>query len=273
MPEYQTIKLEVDQAIAHVQLNRSHKANAFNATLWQELKQVFTWIDQESTVRVAVLSGQGQHFSAGIDFESLLGIVGGMSHLPEGLRQARLRQIIHEFQESFSSLERCSKPVLAAIHGACLGAGVDLIAACDMRYATEDAYFSIKEVDLAIVADLGSLQRLPKLLGEGILRELAFTGRDFKGLEAKSMGLVNEVYSDATILLTHVMTIAQNIAQKSPLTIRGIKEMLNYARDHSVADNLNFIALRNATMLLSVDTEEAVSAMMQKRPAIFDDSL
>ncbi|OQW92213.1 MAG: enoyl-CoA hydratase [Beggiatoa sp. IS2] len=271
MSEYQTLQLEVDQAIAHVQLNRTHKANAFNATMWQEIKKAFTWIHEDSTVRVVVLSGQGQHFSAGIDFESLLGIVGGVSHLPEGLRQERLKQIIQEFQDSFSGLERCSKPILAAIHGACLGAGVDLIASCDMRYATEDARFSIKEVDLGIVADLGSLQRLPKLLGEGVLRELAFTGRDFNGLEAKTIGLVNQIYENPTELLANVMILAKNIAQKSPLTVRGIKEMLNYARDHSIADNLNFIAMRNAAMLLSADTEEAVTATMQKRTAIFED--
>lgn len=267
MPKYQTLKLTIDQSVAHVELTRAHKANAFNITMWQELKQVFTQIHEDSTVHAAVLSGHGPHFSAGIDFESLTEVVATVSRLPEGLKQERLRQFIYEFQDSFSSLERCSKPILAAIHGACLGAGVDLIAACDMRYATEDARFSLKEVDLAIVADLGSLQRLPKLLGEGILRELAFTGRDFNGLEAKTIGLVNQVYANSSDLLTNVMATAKSIAQKSPLTIRGIKEMLNYARDHSVADNLHFIATRNAAMLLSADTEQAVIATMQKHAA------
>lgn len=271
MSEYQTLNVTVENAIAHVQLNRPHKANAFNHTLWQEIKKVFTAIDNDPTLRVVILSGHGPHFSAGIDFESLLEIVSTVSQLSEGLRQERLRQFIYEFQDSFSSLARCRKPILAAIHGACLGAGVDLIASCDMRYATEEARFSIKEVDLAIVADLGSLQRLPKLVGEGLLRELAFTGREFNGLEAKTIGLVNHVYANATDLLAAVTAIAKDIAQKSPLTIRGIKEMLNYARDHSIADNLNFVATRNAAMLLSADAEEAITAITQKRAAIFKD--
>ena len=158
---------------------------------------------------------------------------------------------------------------MAAIHGACVGGGVDIITAFDMRYATKDAFFAIAEIDLGIVADIGTLQRLPKLIPDGIVRELTYTGRRFYAAEAKELGLINTVYEDKDEMLAAVMEIAQTIAEKSPLAVRGAKETLKYTRDHSVAESLRQVATWNAGMLLSDDLTEAMSAYMQKRKPEF----
>ena len=271
MPKFETLTVGLKNRIANIQLNRSDKANAINATMWKELKDIFDWVDGTPEVRVAVLSGQGKHFSAGIDFEFLSAIYNEVSQLSEGRRQERLRQIIIGLQDSVTAIERCRKPVIAAIHGACIGGGIDLITACDIRYATVDARFSIKEVDLAIVADTGTLQRLPRIIGDGLFRELAYTGLEFDGVKAHSMGLVNKVFADQTSLLGGVRELAIEIAAKSPLAIRGIKEILIYSRDHTVAEGLNHVATWNTAIGLSKDVQEAVTAYLQDRCAEFED--
>jgi len=271
MPEFTGLNLTLTDHIAQIELNRPDKANALNGTLWREIGEAFRWVDETPEARVAVLSGAGRHFCAGIDFELMGAVLDEVGALKPGQREERLRQIILGLQAAFTALETCRKPVLAAIQGLCMGGGLDLIAACDMRYATADAAFSLKEVDLAIVADVGSLQRLPYLIGEGRVRELAFTAHQFGAAEAQAMGLVNRVFADAAQLWERVQTIAAGIAAKSPLTVRGIKQVLNYSRDHRVADGLEYVATWNAAMLLSDDTREAVAAAMQKRPARFAD--
>ncbi len=271
MPKFEALTVSSENRIANIQLNRPDKANAINATMWKELKDVFDWVNGTPEVRVAVLSGQGKHFSAGIDFEFLSAIYNEVSELSEGRRQERLRQIIIGLQDSVTAIERCRKPVIAAIHGACIGGGIDLITACDIRYATVDARFSIKEVDLAIVADTGTLQRLPRLIGDGLFRELAYTGLEFDGVKAHSVGLVNKVFADQTSLLAGIRELAIEIAAKSPLAIRGIKEILIYSRDHTVAEGLNYVATWNAAIGLSKDVQEAVAAYLQERFAEFED--
>lgn len=271
MPKFEALAVSSENRIANIQLNRPDKANAINATMWKELKDVFYWVNGTPEVRVAVLSGQGKHFSAGIDFEFLSAIYNEVSELSEGRRQERLRQIIIGLQDSVTAIERCRKPVIAAIHGACIGGGIDLITACDIRYATVDARFSIKEVDLAIVADTGTLQRLPRLIGDGLFRELAYTGLEFDGVKAHSVGLVNKVFPDQTSLLAGIRELATEIAAKSPLAIRGIKEILIYSRDHTVAEGLNYVATLNAAIGLSKDVQEAVTAYLQERFAEFED--
>jgi len=174
-------------------------------------------------------------------------------------------------QQAVSAAESCRKPILAAIHGVCMGGGIDLVTACDMRFATKDARFSVREIDLAIMADVGTLQRLPRLVGEGLARELAFTGREFDGNEAHTMKLVNQVFADRESLMTAVLKTAAEIASKSPLTIRGIKDTLNYSRDHSVAEGLSYVAAKNSAILVSSDLAEAMSAAKQKRKARFED--
>ncbi len=271
MPEFAGLNLTLVDQVARIELNRPDKANALNGTLWREIGEVFRWVDETPEARVAVLGGAGRHFCAGIDFELMGEMLDGVDELSPGRREERLRRTIVELQAAFTALESCRKPVLAAVHGLCVGGGLDLIAACDMRYASADAVFSLKEVDLAIVADVGSLQRLPYLIGEGQVRELAFTARQFDAAEARAMGLVNRVYADAAQLRDGVHDIAAGIAAKSPLTVRGIKQVLNYGRDHNVADGLDYVATWNAAMLLSDDTREAVVAAMRKRRPKFAD--
>lgn len=268
---FETVTIIDTGPVARIELGRPDKANALNAKMWKELKDAFDWLSLTSHVRVGVISAQGNHFTAGIDLEFLMAIKSELAHLPEGRRQERLREFIVGLQETVNAIEVCRKPVLAAIHGACIGAGIDLVTACDMRYATQDARFSVKEVDFAIVADVGTLQRLPRIIGEGRTRELAYTGREFDAQEAQLMGLVNQVFAERNSLLAGIMDLAASIARKSPLAIRGIKESLNYSRDHTVAEGLNFVATRNAATLFSSDFEEVVAAKMQKRTAKFED--
>jgi enoyl-CoA hydratase len=182
-----------------------------------------------------------------------------------------LRRLILDLQDTITSVERCRKPVIAAIHGACIGGGIDLITACDMRYCSAEARFSVKEIDVGMTADVGTLQRLPRLVGEGMARELAYTGRMFDAADAKDMGLVNRVFETPDALQAGVMEIANTIAAKSPLAIRGCKEMITYARDHSVADSLNHVATWNAAMLMSRDLVEAGAAAREKRLPVFGD--
>ena len=267
---FETLVVTEADGVAHIELNRPEKANALSRVMWKEMRDAFDWVSA-SHARVGVLSARGRHFTAGIDFDLLMAVKSDNAALPEGIRQERLREFIVELQNAISAAESCRKPILAAIHGTCCGAGVDLATACDMRYATQDAKFSVKEVDLAIVADVGTLQRLPRLIGDGFARELAYTGREFDCKEAHAMRLVNQVFPDRDSLMKFVLDLAANIAQKSPLTIRGIKDTLNYSRDHSVAEGLTYVAAKNAAIMFSTDLTEAISAGKQRRPARFDD--
>lgn len=270
-PVFETLQVNLQDHVATVSLNRPDKANAMNLTMWHELRQAFEWVDTQDQARVAVLHGQGRQFCAGIDLTMLAGLREQIQSDCEGRSREKLRRLILDLQDTLSSLERCRKPVLAAVHGACVGGGIDLISCADMRYCSADARFSIKEIDLGMTADVGTLQRLPKLISPAMVRELAYTGRSFDAQEAHRLQLVNHVFDDHTGLLAGVQTLAAAIAEKSPLAVRGIKEMLNYARDHSVADGLNHVATWNAAMLLSQDVQEAVMASMGKRPARFND--
>ena len=266
---FTTLRLAVEGHVATVHLNRPDKANAMNLAMWHELRQAFDWIDTQPEVRVAVLRGEGKQFCAGIDLEMMMGLGQQIQDDCDGRTRENLRRVILDLQDCLSSLERCRKPVLAAIHGACVGGGIDLVCCADMRYCSSDATFSIKEIDLGMTADVGTLQRLPKLISEAMVRELAFTGRRFDAHEALGLQMVNKVFESPEALQQGVAAMAAEIAAKSPLAIRGIKEMLNYARDHSVADGLRQVATWNAAMLMSADLQEAVMAKMGKRKPEF----
>ena len=268
---YETLIVTLKDGIAQVQINRPDKANAMSLAVWHEIRTAFNWIDATPEARVAVISGSGAHFSSGIDLQMLINLGAEIQDDCDGRMREKLRRTILDLQDTLSSIERCRKPVLAAVHGACIGGGVDLICACDMRYCSADAYFLIKEIDIGMTADVGTLQRLPKLIGDGMARELAYTGRKVAGEEARAIGLVNRVFESSAALLAGVMEIAATIAAKSPLSIRGAKEMIVYARDHSVADSLNYIATWNAAMLMSADLKEAMAAGMEKRTPQFRD--
>ncbi|MGB0523286.1 MAG: crotonase/enoyl-CoA hydratase family protein [Flammeovirgaceae bacterium] len=269
--EYQTLQLSIENKIAHVQFNRPQKANALNKLAWEELKDCFEQLDETPEARVIVLSGNGKHFCSGIDISLLMGMRQQVDDKCEGRMREKLRKMVFHLQAPINAIEKCSKPVLAAIHGGCIGGGVDIVTACDMRYATQDAYFTVKEIDMGMVADLGTLQRLPKLIGEGIAREMAYTGRKVASAEAKDVQLVNSVYADKEEMMAKVMELAQLIAAKSPLSIRGSKAVLNYTRDHSVEDGLNFIATWNAAMIMSDDLATALQASMMKQTPEFKD--
>jgi enoyl-CoA hydratase len=270
--DYETLSVTLEAQVAIVRLNRPDKANAMNLAMWHDIRRAFTWIDATPEVRVAVLDGEGRHFTAGIDLAMMAGLLPQVHDDCDGRTRENLRRLILDLQDTLTSLERCRKPVLAAIHGACVGGGVDLICCADMRYAAADAQFVVKEIDLGMVADVGTLQRLPKLIGhQGLVRELAFTGRALTAAEAKDVGLVTRVFDSREALATGVREIAATIAAKSPLAIRGIKEMLNYARDHSVADGLNQVATWNAAMLMSEDLMAAMEAGQAKRAPRFRD--
>ena len=270
--QLETLTLSIQDHIATVGLNRPEKANAMNAVMWQDIRRAFDWIDAQPEARVAVLEGEGRHFTAGIDLQMMMGLAPQIQDPCDGRTRESLRRVILDMQDTLTSLERCRKPVLAAIHGACVGGGIDLVTCADMRYCSADAYFSIKEIDIGMVADVGTLQRLPKLVGsQGLVRELAYTGRRVEAAEARDIGLVNRVFDSREALQAGVREIAAAIAAKSPLSIRGVKEMLNYARDHSVADGLNHIATWNAAMLQSADLQKAMAAHMSKQQPEFAD--
>ncbi|MCY7389154.1 MAG: crotonase/enoyl-CoA hydratase family protein [Burkholderiales bacterium] len=271
IPVFDTLQLSLDKHIARVRINRPEKANAMSRAMWRDIGVAFDWIDVTPEARVAVISGNGAHFTSGIDLAMLAGVADEVDDDCEGRKREKLRRTILALQDALTSIERCRKPVLAAIHGACIGGGIDLICCTDMRYCSADAYFSIKEIDMGMTADVGTLQRLPKLIGDGLVRELAYTGRKFASDEAQQCGLVNRVFASPEALLQGVMQIAADIAAKSPLAIRGTKEMIVYARDHSVADSLNYIATWNAAMLMSSDMQEAMMASMQKKVPTFRD--
>ena len=263
-----------DGGVATVRIERPEAANALDRTLWRELRDTFTALDADPGARVVVLAGAGKHFCAGIDL-SMLGEIQGMA--PDGADPGRareaLRRLILDLQDVLTTVERCRVPVLAAIQGACVGAGLDLAVVCDLRYATPRTKFSLKEVDMGLAADVGVLQRLPRIVGEGRAREMAYTCRDVRGPEAETMGLVNACVEadDPDALVAHVQDIARGLAAKSPLAMRGTKHAITYARDHSVADGLNQIATWNASALISDDLTEAVTAFSQGRAPRYAD--
>jgi enoyl-CoA hydratase len=260
-----TLLITVQDQVAHVSFNRPDKANALNQPAWDELESTFRELDEHEEVRVVVLSGEGRHFCGGIDLELLFALGPNGHGSCEGRQRETLRRQILALQAPINAIEQCSKPVLAAVHGGCIGAGLDIVCACDSRYCTTDAYFSIKEIEMGMVADLGTLQRLPRLIPQGLARELAYTGRKLPAAEAEKAGLVNQTFASREELLDGVLAVAHTIASRSPLSVRGTKHILNHARDHSVDDGLAYMATWNAAMLLSDDLREAFSASQQKR--------
>jgi enoyl-CoA hydratase len=268
---YKTFLVEVQDYVAQVRFNRPDKANALNQTAWEELQAIFEDLDERPDVRAIILSGEGKNFCAGIDLEMLVGFQQVLKHPDEGRKREKLRKMILTLQKPINAIEDCSKPVLAAIHRACVGGGIDITSACDMRYCTADAFFSIEEINIGMVADLGTLQRLPKLIGQGIVRELAFSGRRMLADEALQRQFANQVYDDKDTMMANVLDIAKLIAAKSPLSVRGTKQILNHSRDHSVADGLNYMATWNAAMFLSNDVQEALSAKFEGREPNFED--
>ena len=268
--KYKCFKYNLKDCIAHVILSRGDELNTMIKEFWSELPNLVDEISNEGQARVILISAEGKHFTAGMDLGNFTDSELTEKNKHQGLQNEAIYRLTKDLQYSFSSLEKSRIPVIVAINGACVGGGVDMISACDIRYATKDAFFCIQETNLGLVADVGTLQRLPKLIPEGIVRELALTGRKLGADEAEKFGLISEIFDDQESMLNHAMDMAREIASKSPLAISGIKEVINYSRDHSVDESLNYVALWNAAMKYEDDLKETFIAKMEKREEKFE---
>ncbi|MCO5145803.1 MAG: crotonase/enoyl-CoA hydratase family protein [Aquamicrobium sp.] len=266
------LRVERDGPVALILLNRPDKANSMTPDFWADLPRIVDALARDESVRCAVLAGEGRHFTGGMDLAAFASLAGLFQQEP-GRAAYAMRDLILSLQNAFNALERARFPVIAAIHGACVGAGIDMITACDLRIASADAYFSVEEIHIGMAADVGTLQRLPKLIAPAVAAELAYSGRRFQADEAKAVGLVSAVHADKEALMDAARQMAHDIAKRSPLAIAGIKRNLAYARDHSVADGLDYIATWNAGMLRPGELMAAVQAKMTKQEAEFADLL
>ena len=253
---------------------RPERANSMIPEFWDELPKIVGQLSEGNEARAIVLSAEGRHFCSGMDLSVFAGnndvsVQDNAAHISR--QRANFRTTALHLQRTFSCLEESRLPVLSAIQGACIGGGIDMVAATDLRYATEDAFFCIQEINIGMTADVGTLQRMPKLVPEGVVRELAYTGRNMSASEAKERGFVNDIYEDQDAMDDAVLEIAQEIASKSPMAIWGTKQTLNYGRDHSVADGLEYIATWNAAMFDPDDMAEAFMAQTENRDAQFPD--
>ncbi len=266
MTQYKTITFEVQNHVAEVFLNRPEKSNAMNPDFWPELTEAFKKIHDDKDIRVALVAGNGKNFSAGLDLMAS----GELMQTGKGTMELdTLYHFILGLQESMNVVDECRKPVVAAIHGACIGGGLDLIAACDIRLAAKGSRFSLREAALGIIADLGSLNRLPHIIGEGHTRELAYTAKDIDADRALRIGLLNDLYEDKEECLKEARKLVAEIAATAPLAVQGAKEVMNYQRDKSIRDGLAYAAARSCLVLKSNDLMEAITAFMQKRKPEF----
>lgn len=265
MSEDSPFKVEIADYIAWITMNRPETRNVMGMDFFEGLRDLLNEFNNDPEVRVVVIKAEGKSFTAGID------LVGLGSLITDGDADSRekLRKLVLHGQEGINNIEKCTKPVIAAIHSHCIGGGVDLIAACDIRLATEDAVFSIRETRLGVIADIGTLQRLPYIIGHGWFRELALTGRDFGSAEALKMGLITRVCKTKADLELEAKKLAEEIASCAPLTVQGTKDVILYSRDNGVYPGLHYVAQKNAAALLSEDLGEAISAFMEKRKPIF----
>ncbi|HEY4113853.1 MAG TPA: crotonase/enoyl-CoA hydratase family protein [Rhizomicrobium sp.] len=276
---YRCFDLDVADNIAHLTLKRGDELNTMVPEFWRELPEIVRDIDANAKARVIVISSTGKHFSAGMDLSVFtsgqsVGTGAAGSKDERGRVRANLRQAVLDIQESFNVLDRARMPVLAAIQGGCVGGAVDMTSACDCRYATEDAFFVIQEINLGMTADVGTFPRLCHLMPQGMLRELAYSGRRLPAQRALELGLVNAVFATQEAMMEHVIGVAREIAEKSPLAVHGSKVMINYARDHSIADGLDYIATWQAGMYHpQTDMRESFMAKQEKRRPEFADLL
>jgi enoyl-CoA hydratase len=261
-----TFSLQIADGIAHIVLDRPEAHNSMTLDFWRELPVAVRDIDAGAKARVIVISATGKHFTSGMDLSVFAQF--GAAGTPD---RVRLRRMIESLQDGFNAIAQARVPVLTAIQGGCIGGGVDLIAACDCRYATADAWFVIQETNLAMLADCGTFPRLTRLMPEGMVREMAFTGRRLLASEALRLGLVNAVLPDAAALSAHVMEVAREITAKSPRAVAGTKRILEYGRDHSTAETLEQAAAWQTAMLSPAEVMEAMAAKAQKRVPVFAD--
>jgi enoyl-CoA hydratase len=269
---YRCFDVDVREKVAHVRLNRPDELNSMVPEFWRELPEIVRTLSDSGEARALVLSSTGRHFSAGMDLSVFAG--GGLGMAGDGepaRRAATFRLTVARLQRTFTVFEQARMPVLVAVQGGCIGGAVDLACAADMRYASSDAYFVVQETNIGMVADLGTLQRLPKLIPDGVARELVYTGRRLPAARAAELGLVNAVFDDHESLVAGVLDVAHEIAAKSPLVTWGNKESLLHARDHAVPDALDFIATWQMGALQPADMTEAFTAKGEKRQPVYAD--
>ena len=270
---YSCFEYDLRDHVAHVTMCRGDDFNTMTKAFWSELPELIDKISDAAEARVIVLSSQGKHFCAGMDLANFQddGEMHGTDakKVSQGRRSEAQFRVTRELQYTISCLEKARMPVIAAIQGACIGGAVDLVTACDIRYAAKDAFFCIQEINIGMAADVGTLQRLPYLIPEGIVRELAYTGRRFSADEALRYGLINAVFDTHETVIDHALNVAREIADKAPLAVTGTKEILNYNRDHTVEESLNYAALWNSVMNFSDDMMEAFKSKTEKRDPDF----
>ncbi len=268
------LTIEADGHVATLWLDRPEKRNALGPAFWSDLPVAMAAIGSDPEIRAVLIAAKGPHFSVGLDLVAMAGLGGPMTGgdgtpLSMAARAKSARTSVLRLQASVTAVAECPLPVIAAIHGYCIGGGVDLAAACDIRLASLDALFSVREAKVAIVADLGSLQRLPHIIGKGHVAELAFTGKDITAARAREIGLVNEVSADADAVVADARALAFEIAANSPLAVQGTKAVLAAGEGKSVAEGLDYVATWNAGFLASDDLVEAMTAFVEKRPGRF----
>ena len=270
--KYESFNLEIEDNIANIILSRPEQLNSMSRKFWVELPEILEEVNRNSDIRVLIISSTGKHFCAGMDLSAF---DNGVANIPKEKRpdNARIGEALYrsakELQEYISKLEKIRVPVIAAIHGGCIGGAVDLVTACDIRLATTDAFFCIQEINIGMAADVGTLQRLPRIIPDSKMRELAYTGRRMLADEAKESGLVSDVYNSQEEMVNAAKEMANEIAKKSPIAIYGLKALMNYSRDHTISDSLDFNALWSGAMLSQRDMEEAIKAFVEKREATF----
>jgi enoyl-CoA hydratase len=261
------IEIEVTGNVGRLWLNRPEKKNALSADMWADIPAAVAELVAGTGVRVVIVAGRGDTFTVGIDIAMLMGLQGEGASPAD--RSMRMYQQVRRLQATMTAFEACPVPVISAVHGYCLGAGIDLITACDIRLSTTDAVFGVRETRLGLVADVGTMQRLPKIIAPGHVAELAYTGRDIDGNEAARIGLVNRCFADKESLEKGALTLAEEIAANSPLVVRGIKTVLHAEHDLSTAAALDHVALWNTAFLESNDLREALTAHLERRPPVF----
>jgi enoyl-CoA hydratase len=265
----QCFTLTQQDHIAHLVLNRAEAMNTMHPAFWRELDEVLVQLHREGRARALVISSTGKHFSAGMALETFGGDIAMDDRTPEG--RAAIFDLLTDMQATFTRLETLRIPVIAAIQGGCIGGAVDMVTACCIRYATADAFFCIQEINIGMVADVGTLQRLPKLVPLGVVKELAYTGRRLTAQKALACGLVNEVFETPAAMVTAALQCAREIASKPPVAIWGTKQVINYSRDHSVDDSLKQMGWIQGAIWSNEHVREAVTAMKEKRAGAFPD--
>lgn len=269
-PAFESARIHIDQHIAELTLRATGRSPRMGPAFWNEFAQVFRAIDRDPSVRVVILRGEGAHFSTGLDLQSMAGEVAPLVGPAVATERYALHALIERMQDAITAVAASKKPVIAAIHGNCLGGGVDLATACDVRLCSDDAIFSVREVRLAMVADVGTLARLPSIVGQGVAREWALTGDDFTAARALRTGLVNESYPSHDALFAAARAMAERIAKNPPLTVQGIKQVLNDRSEREARESLRYVALYNAAFLPSEDLREALASFMEKREPKFE---